>query len=110
MSSIGIPSINILPFVTLHHFSHPIWFEEKKGFLKKKNIIYFIKYVKYITTKLKGLVSDYCTINEPNVYAVNSFFFSPAEASAMVNSVNSVIIVIPIFTQQLSALQNSRIL
>lgn len=66
---------NILPFVTLHHFSHPIWFEEKKGFLKKKNIIYFIKYVKYITTKLKGLVSDYCTINEPNVYAVNSFFF-----------------------------------
>ena len=61
--------------LTLYHFSHPQWFEEKGAFTKEENIDIFLRYVAYTVDKLGDLVSDYCTLNEPNVYAVNSFFF-----------------------------------
>lgn len=61
--------------VTLHHFSCPLWFEDAGGFLKKENINDFIDYVKYVVISLKGLVKEYITINEANVYAANSYLF-----------------------------------
>lgn len=32
------------PFVTLHHFVHPSWFEALGGFEKETNISYFVQY------------------------------------------------------------------
>ena len=29
----------IEPMITLHHFSHPIWFEEKGGFYERKHYL-----------------------------------------------------------------------
>ena len=34
----------IQPMITLHHFSHPVWSEEKGGFYNRENIQYFKKY------------------------------------------------------------------
>src|SRR5574344_869078 len=65
----------ILPLVTLHHFSNPIWFENKGGFLNKESPEIFARFVEYVAAAFKGLVHEYCTINEPNVYAVNCFLF-----------------------------------
>lgn len=65
--------INVL--VTLYHFSHPQWFEDMGGFSKKKNINKFLRYVQFVVEKLGDIVQDWCTLNEPNVYAVNSFLF-----------------------------------
>lgn len=60
--------------VTLHHFSNPIWFEDKGGFKKKKYAVErFKKYTEFVVNGLKDLVVDWCTINEPNVYATNCF-------------------------------------
>ena len=61
--------------LTLHHFANPIWFDNKGGFKNKKYAINrFSKYVRYVVSHLKGLVTDYVTINEPNVYAILTFF------------------------------------
>jgi len=61
--------------VTLHHFSNPLWFEDMGGFLNKNAVAIFKKYVEYVVTKFKGLVKEYVTINEANIYASNSFLF-----------------------------------
>lgn len=65
----------IKPLITLHHFSNPLWFEDKGAFLYKKNNHYFDEYVRFVGENLKDLAHEYCTINEPNVYAVNCYLF-----------------------------------
>lgn len=65
----------IEPLVTLHHFSNPIWFERLGGFKRKDAHLYFARYTEFVTRKLVGLVSDFCTINEPNIYAINCFLY-----------------------------------
>ncbi|UTD13876.1 glycoside hydrolase family 1 protein [Treponema denticola] len=64
----------IRPLISLYHFSHPMWFEKSGGFTKKENVEVFLNYVKTCINELGSLCSDYVTINEPNVYAVQSFF------------------------------------
>lgn len=61
--------------VTLHHFSNPIWFEKKGGFKLKDSPLYFSRYVDFVVRHLKGLVNEFCTINEPNIYAINCFLY-----------------------------------
>ncbi|PIE97622.1 MAG: glycosyl hydrolase [Treponema sp.] len=65
----------ITPLMTLYHFSHPMWFEKKGAFTKKDNIPIFLRFVEKCITELGDLCDDYITINEPNVYAVQSYFF-----------------------------------
>ena len=65
--------LGISTIVTLHHFSNPLWFEELGGFKKKSSIFYFNRFTEYVAKKLNGLVKDFCTINEPNVYATSCF-------------------------------------
>lgn len=61
--------------LTLYHFSHPQWFEEMGSFEKLENIPIFLRFVDQVVLRLGDLVEDYCTLNEPNVYAVNGYFF-----------------------------------
>jgi beta-glucosidase len=55
------------PFVTLWHWTEPIWFEKAGGWTSKKSIDYFSKYVKKIVTSLDADVKFWIVINEPNV-------------------------------------------
>lgn len=64
----------IRPLLTLHHFSNPLWLEEKGAFLDSDNITYYLRYVHKVVEALGDLVEEYITINEPNVYAFNSYF------------------------------------
>ncbi|HJT55080.1 MAG TPA: glycoside hydrolase family 1 protein [Ktedonobacteraceae bacterium] len=57
------------PFVTLHHFTDPLWFADRDGFANESNIFYFIRYVTYVVQSLQDLCDFWLTINEPNVYA-----------------------------------------
>lgn len=65
------------PFVTLWHFTLPIWFEEKGGFSgrygKKEAPKVFARYCSYVVESLGDLCQNWATMNEPNVYAKNSF-------------------------------------
>jgi len=65
---------NIIPVVTLHHFTHPIWFENFGAFENKENIEYFIKYSEYVFNNLQDLVPIWCTINEPTVFVSQGYF------------------------------------
>lgn len=64
----------IRPLLTLHHFSNPLWLEEKGAFAKRDNITYFLRFVRRMVEGVGDLVSEYITINEPNVYACNGYF------------------------------------
>lgn len=70
-----VKSYGIKPLLTIHHFSNPMWFENKGAFLKEENLHYYLEYVKIVVKEFGDLVSEYITINEPNIYAYNSYFF-----------------------------------
>ncbi|OGZ59363.1 MAG: hypothetical protein A3F94_02345 [Candidatus Spechtbacteria bacterium RIFCSPLOWO2_12_FULL_38_22] len=56
------------PFVTLHHFTNPIWFADIGGWANKKAPFYFARYAEYVVKNLGEEVKYWITINEPNVY------------------------------------------
>ncbi len=77
-------SRNIEPMVTLHHFSHPVWFEQKGGFLNKENIPYWVNYCERIFEVLCDRVNNWCTINEPEVFSIMGYhmkLFPPGKGS-----------------------------
>ena len=59
----------IRPLLTLHHFNNPRWFEALGAFERADNVAHFLRFVERVVTELGDLVEDWCTINEPNVYA-----------------------------------------
>jgi len=63
----------IEPMVTLFHFVSPLWLAKKGGWQNEAVVHYFERFVKYVVEALGDLVDLWCTINEPNVYAVESF-------------------------------------
>ncbi|GAC1412046.1 MAG: glycoside hydrolase family 1 protein [Candidatus Doudnabacteria bacterium] len=69
----AIKSRNMKTFVTLHHFTNPIWFSEIGGWKEQGNVIIFLRYAQKVLTELHELIDFVCVINEPNVYASNSY-------------------------------------
>ena len=65
----------IKPLVTLHHFTNPMWFEEMGAFEKRSNVQYFMRFVTRIVQALGTEVTEYITINEPNIYAMVGYYF-----------------------------------
>ncbi len=63
------------PFVTLHHFTHPNWFEARGAFLPSDSPELFARFAEFAASHLSGLCSDWLTFNEPNVYAVFGYMF-----------------------------------
>jgi len=64
----GLDERNLLPMVTLHHFSDPLWLSEMGGWENEAVVDYFGAYVRKVVQALKEYVSLWVTINEPNVY------------------------------------------
>ena len=62
----------IEPILNLWHWTHPVWFEEKDGFIKSGNAGYFLRFVSKIAEEFKDEVKYIITINEPNVYITYS--------------------------------------
>lgn len=50
--------------VTIYHWTHPMWFEEKGGFENEENIPYFVRYCQKVFEALHDTVTLWCTINE----------------------------------------------
>ncbi len=61
------------PFVTVWHWTLPLWLKNKNGVLNKNFPVYFEKYAEKVTSEFKNDVKFWITINEPSVYAVNSY-------------------------------------
>jgi beta-glucosidase len=75
----------VTPMLTLHHFTNPLWFEKRGGFLSENSPDVFARFARVVYQRLAGRVPLWCTINEPAVFAVNGYFigeFPPAHHSA----------------------------
>ncbi len=55
------------PFVTLWHWTVPIWFAQKGGWEKRENVKYFTRYAERIVSALDDNVKFWITLNEPDV-------------------------------------------
>ncbi|MDU5963678.1 MAG: family 1 glycosylhydrolase [Actinomyces sp.] len=60
---------NVVPMITLHHFTNPHWFTEAGGWLADDAIECFERYVDFLRPLL-GMAEWVCTINEPNMVAM----------------------------------------
>lgn len=70
----------IVPMVTLHHFTNPLWIENAGGWLNPKTVEHFTRFTERVLDVLGERVIFWCTFNEPMVYAVQAYlvgFFSP---------------------------------
>jgi len=69
----GLKERGMTPLVTLHHFSDPLWLYEQCGWEHEDIVQLFEKYVRKTVDALKEYVTTWCTINEPNVYALSGY-------------------------------------
>jgi beta-glucosidase len=63
------------PMLTLHHFSSPLWFTSRGGWAAPGAHLAFAPFVRKVVDELGDLVSLWCTINEPNIYATQGWIF-----------------------------------
>jgi beta-glucosidase len=66
----GMRDRAITPMVTLHHFSDPMWFYEMDAWENEQAPALFEKFVRKTVQALKEYCTLWCTINEPNIYAL----------------------------------------
>jgi beta-glucosidase len=62
-------------FTSLHHFTHPTWFEYKGAFATVQGAQQFALFTERAVTELGDLCTDWVTFNEPNVYAAFGYLF-----------------------------------
>lgn len=89
---------NIKPFVTIWHFTLPLWFAQSGGFERKDSPAVFARYAAFVVQELGDLCDHFSTMNEPNVYASNGWLrgswppfkrFSATDLISITNSGNN---------------------
>jgi beta-glucosidase len=73
----GLRDRGLEPMVTLHHFTHPLWLEDRGGFLAPDAVDRFERYAARVVADLGDLCDLWCTVNEPNVYAFFGYHLGP---------------------------------
>ncbi len=66
----GLRERGMTPMVTLHHFTDPLWVYEQGGWEIEDVLPRFEKFVRKTVEALKEYCALWCTINEPNGYAL----------------------------------------
>ena len=69
--------------MTLYHFTHPLWLEQKHGFEREENIPAFLRFCDVVFREYQDAVKLWCTINDPEVFAAQGYFmgiFPPGES------------------------------
>ena len=61
------------PYVTIWHFTQPLWFSEAGSFEQKNAPEIFARYCAYVVSQLGDLCDHFSTMNEPNVFASNGW-------------------------------------
>ncbi len=61
------------PFITLYHWTLPVWFAKKGGWLNGKSPKYFERFVEKVVGEYKDLVKFWIILNEPMVVLGHSY-------------------------------------
>lgn len=64
---------NLTPFITIWHFTLPLWFSESGGFERKDSPQIFARFCAYVVAELGDQCSYFSTMNEPNVVGSNGW-------------------------------------
>ena len=80
----GLRDRGIAPMITLHHFTDPIWLAEMGSWETEAVVPLFERFVRKTVQALKEYATLWCTVNEPNGYALNGYvggvaFFPPGK-------------------------------
>jgi beta-glucosidase len=62
--------IGLEPVVTLHHFTHPLWFTRNGGWTAPDAVALFEEYVRAVAPVIDAGARTVVTINEPNILAI----------------------------------------
>lgn len=57
----------------IHHFTNPLWFEHKKGWINDHNMPAFLNYAEQCILHFGPYAWNWNTFNEPNVYTLNAY-------------------------------------
>ena len=82
----GLHDRNMTAMVTLHHFTDPLWLGEMGGWETEAVLPLFEKYVRKTVEALKEYCALWCTINEPNIYALEAYMdkkFPPGQSNLL---------------------------
>ncbi len=63
----------ITPMATLHHFTHPQWFEELGAFEHEKNIKHFVRFSELVFARFSNRIALWTIFNEPGIYAFSAY-------------------------------------
>ncbi len=63
---------HIEPMVTLHHFTHPLWFTRKYAWHEQSSTEIFLRFAEKITSRIKN-VRYWITFNEPYVLLLGGY-------------------------------------
>ncbi len=69
----SVEANGLVPVLTLHHFTNPLWFSEKGGWVESSNVEFFLRYVNKVVRTFGGRVRFWIVLNEPMVYVYNGF-------------------------------------
>jgi beta-glucosidase len=59
----------LVPVVTLHHFTNPLWIADGGGWESRATVDRFEEHVRFCAREFGGEVDWWCTVNEPDTYA-----------------------------------------
>src|SRR5216684_2240791 len=85
----ALRSRGIRPFVTIHHFTNPLWFEAKGAFASPESVRLFERFARRVVEYLGDLCDNWSTFNEPNVYTGLGYFlgeFPPGKNALFMSS------------------------
>ena len=68
--------IGLIPLMTLHHFTLPLWVSTRGGFLNSQASRWFSRYVRIVVEEVGDLVDLFITINEPMVLVVMGYLIA----------------------------------
>ncbi len=63
----------LVPLVTLHHFTNPLWIADAGGWESRATLDAFDEFVGFCAREFGGEVDWWCTINEPEVAAFRAY-------------------------------------
>lgn len=66
----GLHERGMTAMVTLHHFTNPLWLTERGGWETPEVLPLFERFVRKTVEALKEYCTLWCTLNEPNGYAM----------------------------------------
>lgn len=89
---------NVKPFVTIWHFTLPLWFSQSGSFERSDSPEIFARYSQFLVKELGDLCDHFSTMNEPNVFGSNGWLrgswppfkrFSATDLVSITNSGNN---------------------